>query len=90
VHALLSNAADHVEPGATISVRARAESGALVLTIANRIARQGRHDGLGVGMYLSGRLAEQLGATLTTENTGDEFRVALQLPSCRRDYDTSM
>ena len=90
VHALLSNAADHVEPGATISVRARAESGALVLTIANRIARQGRHHGLGVGMYLSGRLAEQLGANLQTEVSGGQFQAVLQLPSSRRDYDTSM
>lgn len=90
VQSLVSNAVDHGEPGTVIRVELDADGETLALDITNRIAARRRHDGLGAGLYLAGRLAEQLGGVLTAEADGLEYRASLRLPLRRSDQAVSM
>ena len=53
---------------------------ALTVTISNRLPSVKRHHGLGAGLYLCNRLAEQLGGTLTAEAEDGVYRVCIRLP----------
>lgn len=78
LHSLLSNAGDHHEPGTAIRVTVSADGDIPVIAITNQIATTRRHHGLGAGSYLAQRLAEQAGATLTTERDGAFFFATLR------------
>lgn len=80
VQSLLSNALDHREAGARITVRASVTGRTFTLVISNPIAARPRHTGLGVGLYICDRLAGQLGGRLTASTEGAEFRACLFMP----------
>jgi len=80
VQSLVSNAVDHSEAGACVTVRLAGDENTLTFTVVNTAATRRRHKGLGVGLYICDRLAEQLGGTLSTGFDGREYRASFRLP----------
>ena len=80
VQSLLSNAIDHSDPGAVVVIRLGREDGALTLTISNPVAAKKRHTGLGAGLYLCSKLADQLGGALQAEAEDGLFHARIRLP----------
>ncbi len=78
VHSLLSNACDHHDPHTPVRLVLTADGSIPVITVTNRIGTRGRHNGLGVGSYLAQRLAEQAGASVTSDQDGASFRVTIR------------
>jgi signal transduction histidine kinase len=77
---LLNNAVDHGEPGAPITVELTREDGELTLSVKNRVTAVRRHNGLGVGLYLCRRLADQLGGDLSAGLEGQSYRAYFAVP----------
>lgn len=84
---LLNNAVDHGDPAAPITVELVHENGALTLSITNRTTSVRRHNGLGVGLYLCRRLAEQLGGELSAGLEGQTYRASIRVPVAAASID---
>lgn len=82
---LISNAIDHSDPGAVVVVHVGGTDDELAISIANPVSTARGHDGLGVGMYLSGRLAEQLGGSVRAEREDHLYCVRLRFPRSAGD-----
>jgi len=86
IQSLVSNAIDHSDRGANVNLACAVEDRSLIVSITNAIASQRQHHGLGAGLYLCNRLAEQLGAQLTAGAEDGVFHVSLRLASCSPMY----
>jgi signal transduction histidine kinase len=81
VQSLLGNAFDHGEPGEPVCVMVDSPGEELIVGVSNPIPQSCRHRGLGVGAYLSRRLAEQMGGVLRVGPEGSHYRALLCLPA---------
>lgn len=80
VQSLISNALDHSDEGATVRVSVEAVEHTLSLIVANPVATQRAHRGLGIGMMLCAQVAERMGASLRTDADDGEYRARIDLP----------
>ena len=76
---LMGNALDHGARESAVSIVVTNELSACQIRITNGVAEGSRHHGLGLGAYIAGKLAEEMGATLSTERTGDTFTSMVSL-----------
>ena len=81
MQSLLSNAAEHGDPTEPIAITIAAGDGQALITIDNRIGRQRHHQGLGIGLYLTQRLAADLGAQFSYAESGERWTARVALPA---------
>ena len=80
VQSLICNAMDHSPEGATTRVSVTTRAGVAIIEIRNPVPTERRHSGLGIGSYLTSRLAELLEVELTTTADDGTFVARIVIP----------